>query len=80
MIKKRANGRRLQDRLSLKLLVLFIVFYAGSQMPDVNIIAKLMEISLDFAEYIKNIIDTIGGVSVLGLLFMIYKWHKERKK
>lgn len=82
-MQRNKSGRRFQDKLIVKSISLFVAFYVGhlitSMFPDINFIAEIMEISLDFARWIRTMIYAVGGVPALYLLFKIYKWQKERK-
>ena len=68
------SGRRFQDKLVVKTLSLYVAFYVGHlitfMFPDINFIAKIMEISTVAATIVRTFVDAIGGVSALAAVLL----------
>ena len=81
---RKTVGRRLGDRLSIKVLVVlftaWLSHFLTKEFIDFGFLAMLMEFSRDLASYVGTTIDAMGGIAALMFFFQVYKWVKERKK
>lgn len=80
---RQSSGRRLRDKVSVRLTHYIAVFwvghYIGIEYPDQN----LFGVALDLAEWVKSIIDALGGIAVASSVamgaFTVYKYLRMRK-